>query len=210
MQALDAIPTIAAEFAEAFGRESGGRLTTFWMALIASAYAIQATTRLRSEESAVRAEPILATPVGRPRWLASHLTMALVGGVAILVAIGLGMGTAHAISSGSAGEVPRVVAAALVYAPAVAVLAGAAVAVFGLAPRATGAIWAAFGVIGFLEMFGPLLQLPGWVYDVSPFQHVPQMPVADFSIAPLAVPSAIAATLIATGTVAFRRRDIAA
>ena len=47
--------------------------------LVAAGYAIGAALRMRSEESSLRLEQVLAAPVERPRWLASHLVFALLG-----------------------------------------------------------------------------------------------------------------------------------
>jgi ABC-2 type transport system permease protein len=43
--------------------------------------------------------------------------------------------------------------------------------------------------------------------DLSPFQHVPQMPVEGFSLATTATLTAVAAALLALGFAGFRRRD---
>jgi ABC-2 type transport system permease protein len=43
--------------------------------------------------------------------------------------------------------------------------------------------------------------------DLSPFQHVPHMPVEDFAAGPILALTAIAAALVAAGMVGFRRRD---
>jgi ABC-2 type transport system permease protein len=48
------------------------------------------------------------------------------------------------------------------------------------------------------------------VLDLSPFEHVPQLPAADFALAPLLWLCAVAAALIAVGLVAFRRRNVPA
>ena len=53
--------------------------------LIAAAYGIQATLRLRTEETAGRAEPVLATAVGRLQWAGSHLVFAILGPAAVLL-----------------------------------------------------------------------------------------------------------------------------
>jgi ABC-2 type transport system permease protein len=177
-------------------------------ALLAAAFAIQAASRARTEESSGRLEAVLATPVARARWLAAQLAVALGGSLAVLLGIGLGMGAAYAISGGGAGQLPRCVAAALAYAPAVWVFAGLAALLFGVAPRATAWAWAAFGAVALVDFLGPLLKPPGWVYDLSPFDRTPSLPAESFSAVPLLGLTAIAAALLAAGLAGFRRRDI--
>src|SRR5207248_11621486 len=62
------------------------------LALLAAAYAIQATLRLRSEETSGRAEPVLATAVGRLQWASSHLLFSILGSVAGLLVAALTTG----------------------------------------------------------------------------------------------------------------------
>jgi ABC-2 type transport system permease protein len=177
-------------------------------AVVATGFVIQAATRPRAEETALRAEPVLATPVGRVRWLGAQLAVSLGGGVLVLLGIGIGMGATYAISAGDAGRLLPSVGAALVYAPALWVFTGLTALLFGLVPRATSWAWAGVGLVGFLAMLGPLLQLPDWVYDLSPFEHVPQLPANDLSVVPLLALTAIAAALLAAGAWGFRRRDL--
>ncbi|HZD73174.1 MAG TPA: ABC transporter permease [Actinomycetota bacterium] len=178
-------------------------------ALVAAGYAIQATLRLRTEEEGLRAEPLLATPVGRLRWAASHLLFGLLGPTAALVASGLAEGFVYGLVSGDVGrDVPRVLAGAMVQLPAVLVLAGIAMALFGLLPRFASLSWAALAVFGFLVLLGPLLQLSQWVLDAAPFNHIPKVPGAEVSATPLAWLLAGTTMLVAAGLVGFRRRDL--
>jgi ABC-2 type transport system permease protein len=185
-------------------------VSMLWLALVATGFAIQAALRLRAEETAGHSESLLATPLSRRRWFASHLAVAMLGTVVVLGAAGLGAGLADAINSNDAGQLPRLVAAALVAVPAVWVLIGIAVALFGLVPRAVAVAWGALGVSATVSFLGPLLDLPDWVIDVSPYEHVPQLPAADFTAGPLLWLCAITAALAAIGMVAFRRRDVPA
>jgi ABC-2 type transport system permease protein len=73
--------------------------TLMILALAGSGFAIQSTMRLRTEETAGRAEPLLAAALSRPRWAASHLTLALGGSVVMLVAAGLGVGVAYGVTT---------------------------------------------------------------------------------------------------------------
>jgi polyether ionophore transport system permease protein len=178
------------------------------LALVASGFAISSVHRLRSEETAGRAEPLLATRQSRWRWTASHLAVAFGGSLVVIAAGGLGTGLSYGIAVGDAGEIPRLLAASLAYAPATGVLAGGAMALFGLVPRAVLAVWGALALFLVAGMLGSVLNLPGWVLDLSPFEQVPHVPAADFHIVPLAVITALAAGLTAVGLVGFRERDL--
>jgi ABC-2 type transport system permease protein len=178
-------------------------------ALAAAGYAIQATLRLRAEEEGLRAELVLATAVGRLQWATSHLLFGLLGPTVALAAAGLAEGLAYGLVGGNIGrELPRVLAGALVQLPAVLVLSGIAMALFGLLPRLTAVSWAALAASAFLVLFGPLLRLDQWLLDLAPFSHIPKVPGADVAAAPLAWLLAVTAVLVAAGLAGFRRRDL--
>jgi len=59
------------------------------------------------------------------------------------------------------------------------VLGGFAALVLGLAPRAVMLVWSAFALCFFLGSSGELLDVPGWVMDVSPFSHIPDVPATN-------------------------------
>jgi ABC-2 type transport system permease protein len=198
------------------GLEDGGITDAYFasimstLGLIAAAYAVSATLRLRTEEAGQRAEPLLATPAGRLRWASSHLAFALLGPVAALGVAGLAAGVAHGLDTGDLGrEVPRVLGAALAQLPAVWLVGAIGLALFGVAPRFTGGAWAAVGAFAVVTLFGAGLNLNQWALDVSPFTHVPKLPGQSFTATPMIWLVAIAAVLSALGLVAFRRRDIA-
>ena len=181
------------------------------LGLIAAAYAIQATLRLRSEESGGRAEPVLATAVGRLRWAASHLVMAVLGPAAALLAAGLTCGLAYGLDTGDVGhQLPRVLAGAIVQLPPVWVLAAVAVALFGLRPRLAPAAWGALAVCLLLGLVGAAIRLDQWLLDLSPFTHVPKSPGGAVAAAPLVVLATVAVVLTIAGLVGLRRRDLPA
>jgi ABC-2 type transport system permease protein len=178
------------------------------MALIATAFAIQSAMRVRSEETAMRADLILATPVSRWRFAASHLAVACAGSVILLAVAGLAAGLTYGLAGGGMQSVPSLFVAALVYAPAMWIMVGLAIALDGLVPRMVGVSWAilvACVVEGFL---GAVLGLPHWISDLSPFERVPQLPAASLTLLPLVVMSAVAAGLTLVGLTGLRRRDI--
>jgi ABC-2 type transport system permease protein len=134
----------------------------------------------------------------------------MAGTVVVVGATGLGTGVADAINSNDAGRLPELLGSSLAFVPAVWVLVGAAVALFGLVPRAAPAAWGLLGASYLVGLLGPLLSLPDWVMDLSPFTHVPLLPAADLTVAPLIALTAVAAALVAVGLAGFRRRDVPA
>lgn len=183
--------------------------TTFRIiALIASGFAIQAALRLRSEESALRAESVLAMPVSRWRWAASHLTIALAGSVALLFVAGLATGVSYALAGGPWSSLPRLLGAAVVYAPALWLMSAVAVIVFGLAPRWVDAAWGILAGCFVVGLLGAVLRLPDWVQKLSPFERTPALPAANLAVLPIGVITVLAAVLMLCGLSALRRRDI--
>ena len=185
-------------------------ISLFSMALIATGFAIQSVLRMRGEETAGRLEPLLATALARPRWAAAQVAVAAAGSVVVVGASGLGAGLADAFGADDAGRLPLLLGSALAFVPAVWVLIGASVALFGLLPRAAPAAWGLLAACYLSGLLGPLLSLPQWVQDLSPYAHVPLLPAADLAVAPLLVLTAVAAALTAVGIAGFRRRDVPA
>lgn len=178
------------------------------LSLIGAGFAVQSVQRLRSEETSLHTEPVLATPVSRIRWTASHIAVAFGGSVVVMAAAGLGAGIPYAVEIRDAGQIPTLLGAALAYLPAIWVLAGVGIALYGLAPRALSATWAILAVCFVIGFLGEVLKLPRWVVELSPFQHTPHLPAATFAPVPLLTLLAIAVAVVVIGVGAFRRRDI--
>jgi ABC-2 type transport system permease protein len=177
--------------------------------LFSAIYVVQATLRLRAEETDFRAEPVLATSVRRVSWVASHVVFATLGVAVVLAAAGLGAGLVHGARVGDVGgQVARLVGSALAHVPAVWVVAGIALLLFGLFPKLTSVSWAFLVVFLVLGQLGPLLELDQWALDLSPFTHVPKVPGAELTATPLVWLTVVALAFVVVGIGGFRRRDI--
>ena len=176
---------------------------------IIAAYGISAVTRLGTEESAGHAEAVLTSATPRITWVASHCLIALAGVAWLLLVAGLATGLGHAIAVGDSSQVLRISVAALTRIPAAWVLVGLVVAVWGVWPHATAAVWGAFAAFIVVGEFGQLWGVPLWLMDFSPFAHSPVLPGPDAGLSGIVWLTVIAGALLAGGTAAFRRRDLA-
>lgn len=179
------------------------------LAMVAGAFAVSLTLRLHQEETSQHAETVLAGAVSRTRWLAGHLMMALLGsGAAILIA-GLGAGLSYGVAAGDvAGILPTVLGTAAVQLPAVWLLAGVALALFGALPRFAPVAWGVLVAVIAVYLLGSLSGAPQWLIDLEPFTHVPHVGTGTFTAVPLLWLLLIDAALIAVGVLTFRRRDV--
>ena len=178
------------------------------MALLATGFTVSSVLRLRSEELSGRVDPVLAAPVSRRRWASSHLAVALVGTAVLALVCGVAMGAAAALVLGEGGRVAELTAAGAVMVPAMWVLAGAAMLLHGLRPRWAMAAWALVAWAFVVAMFAAVLELPQWLSNLSPFEHVPALPAASMAWLPLVVLTAIAVVAMFAGLVALDRRDM--
>jgi ABC-2 type transport system permease protein len=175
-----------------------------------AAYTVQALLRVRGEETAGTLEAVVTAGVSRTRFLFSHVTVVAAGTIGLLVLYGATMGLTYGLTgAGAIEQLGRYTWAGLLQAPAALALGGVAVAVFGLAPGASRAVaWAAYVACLVLGQLGELLGLPGAVLGVSPFSHLPAVPVEPAELLPVVTLTVIAAAATILGADALRRRDL--
>lgn len=212
-QLLDAMagnPALAAAIGIANGRPLDGfvAVTQLYLAVIATGYVVQAIGTLRAEEADGRLETRLSGTLSRSRWLASHALVVLGGLITIVLGASLVLGFATALSVGDMAELGPTLSSGLAYLPAELVLAGLALAVYGLRPRLFGIAWAGYAVMTFIAFLGPGLKFRQWVLDIAPTTHVGNPPTGTIQTGALTMMTAIAVILIAIGFAAFRRRGV--
>lgn len=203
-------PAIAEAMGVANGRGGDAlvAVTQLYLAIIASGYVVQAIGTLRSEEAEGRIETRLSGTLSRSRWLAAHSLVVLGGLVTIVLVSSLAMGLTTAASAGNMDEFGATLGSGLAYLPAELVLAGLALALYGLRPRLLWVSWAGYAVITFIALLGPGLKFSQWILDISPTTHVGIPPIGPIHGGQLLVMGAVTVGLMIVGVVAFRRRDL--
>lgn len=166
-------------------------------------FSISVITRAATDEAEGRTEQVLATGASRQQTFVAAVAVGLGGAAWLLVLAGAAVGLGYGHRFGA------VLLAGLVQVPAVWVVVGLCCACFGV--RARGAVlgWAFVALFLSLGQLGELLKLPGWVTGLSPYSHVPAVPVAALRVLPEAVLVAVAVGTIAVAWGGYRRRDIA-
>ncbi|MGP4107710.1 ABC transporter permease [Virgibacillus sp. L01] len=178
------------------------------MALLSTVPPVMAVNKLHGEEKKGRIEHLLGRAVSRTRLMASYLTISVVNGFVMLslAALGLwGAGTAVMEEGLSLG---MVYGAAIVYLPAMVVSISIAVLLIGFVPKWISFIWL-YVFYSFVVLYlGGIFQFPEWVGNLSPFGHIPQLPIEDMNFMPVIILTLIAIILLIVGFIGYNKRDI--
>ncbi|HTX13547.1 MAG TPA: ABC transporter permease subunit [Solirubrobacteraceae bacterium] len=162
----------------------------------------------RREEASQRLETMLAAPLGRRRWLAGWIVLALLAAAALALACGL-LGWAGTSTAGVHLGLGRLLEAGANMLPVAVLFLGIATLAYAVAPRISGPFSYALLAVAYLwELVGALTGAPRWVLDVTPFAHIGLVPVEPFRTVGALLMIAIGAAAGAAALQLFRRRDL--
>ncbi len=175
-------------------------------AVVVSCFGIAVVVHGGTDEHDGRTEQVLATATSRSYSFIATLAVALVGSTWLLLVMGTAVAVGYGTAGGSFGEL---VPSALAQAPAVWVVTALAAVCFALRSTWTYVAWGLLVAFVTLGQIGELLQLPARVLELSPFNHVPTMPVEDFTAGPEIALTLLAGVLAIGAWARYRSRDIA-
>lgn len=193
----------------------GVSLTEQYMTMLMTVISIASTIpalmmilKLKGEEKNHRTEHFLARAVSRNHLLGSYLLISIVVAflAQLLAVIGLWL-TGLAVMDDPI-SFSAIFSSAMVYLSAMWVMIGVAVLLIGFFPRATGISWLYLWYSFFVVYLGELLQLPEWMAKISPYGHIPKLPVEEVDFLKLSVLTALAIILVLVGFMGYNKRDI--
>lgn len=95
----------------------------------------------------------------------------------------------------------------LTYLPAIWIMIGLTVVLFGWFPKVISSIWALLGFSFIILYFSNLFEISEWVKGVSPFYHIPENIEGEVSFMNFVMLSFIAVILLLLGFIGYNRRD---
>lgn len=178
------------------------------MAILATVPPVLAMNKLYGEEKKNRMEHLLGRAVSRTKLMASFLAISVVNGFVMITLAALGLWIAGVSAMDDPFEFGTVFGTALAYYPAILVMIGVTVFLIGFLPKLTSLIWL-YVFYSFIVLYlGGLFRFPEWVGQISPFGHIPQLPVEDMVWTPIIYLIIVAAVLMIAGFIGYNWRDI--
>ena len=178
------------------------------LALLACGFAISSALRPRGEEEGGRLEALMATGLSRRRWLCGHAAVTVAGTLTVLASAGLGLGVGNLLVTGDPGMHRELALPVLAHAAPVLLLASLALLLAALSPRLAVLAWLPLVLSVVVTLFAEVFQLPQWVQDLSPFEHLALVPAEPFAWTPVLGLLLLAGALGAAAQAAFLRRDV--
>lgn len=176
------------------------------LAVVVTYFASAVISHAGDDEDDGRTELVLATGVSRLRWFLATTAVAALGVLWLLVVVGAAMWVGYASADGP--PVGNLLVAAIAWAPAAWVVTSLSGLCLAARSSWAAAAWAWPAGFLVLALLVDLLDLPGWVGDLSPYAHVPALPAADWSWGAELGLVAVSAALVALAAALFARRDL--
>ena len=179
-----------------------------FVALCCAAYAVSLGRRPRHEEESGRLELILAAPVCRRDWIGAQLTVSTITSFVMLVVATSALWAGAMLVDMTDPGLGDYAWAILAYTPAVLTFLTLTLALFVWAPACLGLSWALVAIAFVVGMFGPIFNLPSWVFSLSPLNAASTTFTEGADWPGVIVFGVIAALLAIAAFIGFGRREI--
>lgn len=178
------------------------------MAMISTIPPLMIMLKLKGEEKRNRLELIFSHSISRPTVMGSYLFVTILSSIIMLALTAIGLWTASTSVMAEPLSLRDTLQYALVYLPAIWVMIGWSVLIIGLAPNFSGLVWGYLGYSFFVVYLGGLLDIPVWMQQLSPFGHIPGLPVDEMDWNAFLLLTFIAIFLMFAGFICYRKRDL--
>lgn len=178
------------------------------MSLISVIPVVLTVLRLKGEEMRHFTENIYSRAVSRTQMLANYLLLAIIVSLFMQLSLTFGLWLGSTAVLEEPLSMMTTLKAIVVYLPAIWLIAGLAIALLGIAPKFTSAIWLYFSYCFFVIYLGNLLDMPNWLRGFSVFEHVTQIPIEEVNYLSLTFTFILFIFFSIIGFIGYTKRDL--
>ena len=175
-----------------------------------TAYYIQSLLKIRGEEAEKRLDLLISARISRMKWILANIFISTLSAIILLILTGSVVGLTYGLMSNNVSEaVFKLLQYSLTQIPAMLVLGGITIAIFGFKPNWTNALsWTIYIFAFILFQFGGILKLPEWLTNLSPFTHISAVVIKDIKLEEVSILLGISLVLFVVGIYRFKIRDL--
>lgn len=181
-------------------------LTISIISLFSTIPVILSMLKLKGEESRLRTEHFYSRAVSRTKLISSYYVASIIASILMQLAIALGF--VAVLDTSTTLNTSIIFKATFSFLPAIWLISAIVVLFIGVTTKITNTIWLYIGFCFIILYLKELLQFPDWLNHISVFEHIPKIPIEDFTWTPLIVMTMLAGIISLVGILFYNKRDI--
>ena len=164
--------------------------------------------RMISEEKKGLMEQVLTKAVSKTHVLLDYILIAVILSIIFQFLFAFGLWGASAIVMTDPITLALMLKASFAYIPAILLMVSIGTLFIAYLPRKTTILWSIIGVLFFLVYMGELINTPKWIMSLIPYEHIPKIPIDNFTATPLVILTIISGLLFSISLYGYRKRDL--
>ncbi|GGI39589.1 ABC transporter permease [Mammaliicoccus stepanovicii] len=178
------------------------------LAIVSTIPALISLYKIKTEINEHRIEHILSRPVSRVKFFSSYIVVALFNSFIMIFLAALGLYIAQRSVLNHPFHFWTIIHSGIVHVPAIITFVALGVLLIGWLNKWHFVVYLYLTYTFFVVYLGQLLNLNDWLKNITPFQHIPEIPVEEMSYKGISILIAISIVFIVIGLLGFKRKDI--
>ncbi|MFU1789655.1 hypothetical protein ACM3BO_14005 [Mammaliicoccus sciuri] len=178
------------------------------MAIVSTIPALLSLYKVKNELDTHRIELIMSRPISRIKLLSSYLVISLFNAIFMIFIAAFGLYIAQAAVLDDPFSFWTIIKAGIVHIPAIISFVALGVVLLGWFNKGHFIVYLYLTYTFFVVYLGQLLNIKEWLKDITPFHHIPEIPVEDMDYSGISILIIISVLLIMIGFIGFKRKDI--
>ncbi|PTJ61141.1 ABC transporter permease [Mammaliicoccus sciuri] len=178
------------------------------MAIVSTIPALISLYKIKNEIDTHRIELIMSRPISRIKLLSSYLVVSLFNAIFMIFIAAFGLYVAQTSVLHDPFSFWTIIKSGIVHIPAIISFVALGVVLLGWFNKGHFIVYLYLTYTFFVVYLGQLLNIKDWLKDITPFHHIPEIPVEDMNYSGISILIILSVVLIIIGFIGFKRKDI--
>ncbi|RIM82043.1 ABC transporter permease [Staphylococcus arlettae] len=151
---------------------------------------------------------LLANPMTRLTYFGTYIILSIINAFTMIFLASLGLYIGQYFVMDEPLSFISVISSGIIYIPAILAFVALGILILGVSNKLTSIVYAYLAYCFVVVYIGNLLNVREWLKNLTPFHHIPQIPIDDFTVLPLIILIILALCITVFGLLLFQRKDL--
>lgn len=151
---------------------------------------------------------LLANPMTRLTYFSSYIILSIINAIIMIFLASLGLYIGQYFVMAQPLSLFSVITSGVIYIPAILTFVALGILVLGISNKLTSMVYAYLAYCFVVVYIGNLLNVREWLKNLTPFHHIPQIPIDDFTVLTLLILIILTVFITVCGLLLFQRKDL--